>query len=167
MLSFSTTTLAARFTKFTALGALVLASACSGAGTSGTSPVPNTQFCGADTQYLLARPLSGQSVQANSSVVVEIVAAGNNNQIAQSYRNFDLLFVPASNNNGSLQGSASTGSLSITSDKGGYAPFSSDYYYNGTVTSPGLAPQTLYNVYVNAFTSNCVPVGPIGQLGTP
>ena len=167
MLSSETPIVAARAAKFAVLGALVLASACSGGGSSGTSPVPNTQFCGADTQYALARPQSGQSVQANTNVVVEIVANGNNNQIAKSFTNFDLIFVPAGNNNGSLQGSVSTGSLSITSEKGGYAPFSSDYYYNGTIASPGLAPQTLYNVYVNAFTSNCTPVGPIGQLGTP
>lgn len=166
-MTFSDTTwLAERAAKWTALGVLLFASACSGSGNSGTSPVPNTQFCGADTQYALARPQSGQAIQSNVSVLVEIVASGNNNQIARSFANFDLLFVPAGNNTGSLQGSLATGSLSLTSDKGGYAPFTSDYYYNGTIASPGLAPQTLYNVYVNAFTSNCTPVGPIGQLGT-
>ncbi len=147
--------------KLIVLGAtLIELSACSG-GSSGTSPVPNTQFCGNDTQYALARPQSGQGISTGVSTV-EIVVNGNNNQIAQSFANFDLLFVPANNNGQTV----ATGSLSVTSDKGGYQPFNSDYYYNGTIASPGLAPGTLYNVYVNAFTSNCTPVGPIGQLGT-
>lgn|GEM_PF-5173756 len=49
MLFSDATMLAARAAKFAVLGALVLASACSGGGSSGTSPVPNTWFCCADT----------------------------------------------------------------------------------------------------------------------
>ncbi len=139
--------------------ALLAATAC--AGNSGSAPVPNTLFCGNDTQYALARPQSGQAVPIGTSTV-EIVASGNNNQIAQSYQSFDLLFVPANNGNPTV----ATGQLSPARDPNGYQPFTSDYYYNGTIASPGLAPGTLYNVYVNAFTSSCTPVGPIGQLGT-
>lgn len=143
-----------------ALGATLALGACSGGGSSGTSPVPNTQFCGNDTQYALARPLSGQAVPASGSPTIEIVASGTNNQISQSFKNFDLLFVPANSN----APNASTGPLSTTSDNNGYHPFNMDFYFNGTLTSNGLIPGTLYNVYVNAFTSNCTPVGPIGQL---
>lgn len=136
--------------------------ACSGGGSSGTAPVPNTQYCGDDTQYALARPQSGQSIPSGTSTV-EIVASGTNNQISRSYQNFDLLFVPAANSGPNV----ATGPLAAVSDTSGYHPFSSDYYYSGTISAPGLAPATLYNVYLNAFTSNCTPVGPIGQLGTP
>ncbi len=73
------------------------------------------------------------------------------------------MFIPANNGGGSLQGSVSTGSLSLTGS-GGYAPYGSDYYYNGTLNSPGLVSGITYNVYVNAYTTNCVPVGPIGSL---
>ncbi len=141
--------------------AMIMISACSGGGGSGTSPVPITQFCGNDTQYALARPLSGQAISTGTPTV-EIVASGSNNQIAQSYRNFDLLFVPANGNGGTV----ATGSLSTAIDQYGYHPFTQDFYYNATIVAPGLAPSTLYNVYVNAFTSNCTPVGPIGQVGT-
>jgi len=153
-----------RLGKFAVLGALFGAAACSGGGTAGTSPVPNTQFCGNDTQYALARPQSGQSVPSNTVTSVEIVASGDNNQIAQSFQNFNLLFVPT---NGFGQ-TVATGGLSRARDNGGFAPFPTDFYYTGTIGNGGtaaLAPGTLYNVYVNAFTSNCTPVGPIGQLG--
>lgn len=134
---------------------------CSG-GSSGTAPVPNTQFCGNDTQYALARPLSGGSIPSGTSTV-EIVASGDANQISASFANFDLLFVPTNSNGPTV----TTGSLSKTSDSGGIHPFPTDFYYNGTINSPGLASGTIYNVFVNAFTSNCTPVGPIGQVGTP
>ncbi len=142
-----------------AIVAALALGACSGGGSSGSSPVPNTQFCGNDTQYALARPLSGNTIPTGNTTI-EIVASGTNNQISQSYRNFDLLFVPANNN----VGNGSTGPLSTTSDSGGYHPFSMDFYYNGTLAANSLVSGTLYNVYVNAFTSNCTPVGPIGQL---
>ena len=151
---------------FAVLGALVTMTACSGGGSSGTSPVPNTQFCGNDAQYALARPQTGLSISAGTGGTVEIVASGNNNQIYNSFKNFELLFVPA-NNNGSTQGQVITGPLSLTSDSNGYAPFTSNYYYNGTIANnqSGLISGVVYNVYLNAFTTNCTPVGPIGQLG--
>ncbi len=144
---------------------IAAATACSG-GSSGTgnSPVPNTQFCGNDTQYQLANPRTGATIAANNNTTVEIVAQDNNNQIFQSFKSFDLLFVPANNGGGSLQGSVSTGALAINGDRNAYAPYGSDYYYNGTISSPGLVSGTTYNVYVNAYTTNCVPVGPIGSL---
>ncbi len=154
---------AMRAGKLVLLGSIFVATACSGGGGStGAAPVPNTQFCGNDTQYALANPRSGQNVSANSNSTIEIVASGNNNQIYQSFKNFELLLVPA-NNNGSTNGQISTGALSLTGANGAFAPFPSDYYYNGTLQS-GLQSGLPYNVYLNAFTTNCVPIGPIGQL---
>ncbi len=148
--------------KLAVLGVIIVGiSACSGGAGSGTAPVPNRQFCGNDTQYALARPQSGTTLPSGVSTI-EIVANGNGNQIAQSYQNFNLLFVPANTGGQTI----ASGPLSLASDPNGYHPFTSDYYYNGTVGSPGLFPGTVYNVFVNAFTSNCSPVGPIGQFGT-
>ncbi|GAC1400383.1 MAG: hypothetical protein NVS2B8_08770 [Vulcanimicrobiaceae bacterium] len=157
-------TLPTRAVALAVFASLLAATGCSGGGSSGSVPVPNTAFCGSDTSYALARPLNGQSIQ-NGTSTIEIVANGSNNQINASFQNFNLFFVPA-NNNGSLQGQVTTGPLARSSDPGGFAPFGSNFYYSGTLQSPGLAPGTVYNVYVNAFTSNCTPVGPIGQLGT-
>lgn len=156
----NSTTAAMRVGKLALLGSIFAATACSGGGSSGAAPVPNTQFCGNDTQYALANPQSGQNITANSNATIEIVASGNNNQIYQSFKNFELLLVPA-NNNGSTNGQVATGALSLTT--GTFAPFPSDYYYNGTLQS-GLQSGLQYNVYLNAFTTNCVPIGPIGQL---
>lgn len=150
-----------RVGKLAALAALAGVTACSG-GSTGASPVPNTAFCGNDTQYALAIPQTGQTIPANTTATIEIVASGNNNQIYSSFKNFDLLLVPAYNN-GSTAGQVATGPLSLTGANGAPAPFPSDYYYNGTLQT-GLASGVLYNVYLNAYTTNCTPVGPIGQL---
>jgi len=61
---------------------------------------------------------------------------------------------------------AQTGPLTATSDPSGPHPFSSDFYYNGTVQSPGLFAGQQYDVYLNAFSSNCTPIGPIGSFFT-
>ena len=157
------TTVAPRVGKLALLASILAATACSGGGGStGAAPVPNTQFCGNDTQYALANPQNGQSTSANTNSTIEIVASGNNNQIYQSFKNFELLLVPA-NNNGSTNGQVSTGALSLTGANGAIAPFPSDYYYNGTLQS-GLQSGLQYNVYLNAFTTNCVPIGPIGTI---
>ncbi len=142
-------------------GALLAMNACGGgSGTSGTSPVPNSGYCGNDTQYALANPQSG----GNSSTTgqsFEIVVNGNNNQIAQSFQNFQLVLVPQNNSSGGV----TTGPFSRASDPNGYHPYTTDYYYTTQLQSNLQSGQT-YNVYVNAFTSNCTPIGPIGQLYT-
>ncbi|MDQ2858430.1 MAG: hypothetical protein M3R53_07235 [Candidatus Eremiobacteraeota bacterium] len=132
-------------------------SACGGGGSSSS----NVPLCGSDTQYQLASPQSGAYVGPGTPTV-EIVANGSSNQIYNSFQNFDLLFVPT---NASYP-TVPTGSLSQSSDPNGYHPYSSDFYYKGTVLSPGLTAGLTYNVYLNVFTSNCSPIGPIGQLGT-
>lgn len=142
-------------------GASLLAiTACGGGGSAGTAPVPFSQYCGNDTQYALAKPQSGANISTGSQTF-EIVASGNNNQIYQSYQNFQLILVPQNNTN---QG-VTTGQLSLTSDRSGYQPFSSNYYYNAQLQT-NLQPGQLYNVFLNASTSNCTPIGPIGQLYT-
>ena len=156
------TTVAPRVGKLALLASIFAATACSGGGSTGAAPVPNTQFCGNDTQYALASPQSGHNIAANSNATIEIVANGNNNQIYQSFKNFELILVPA-NNNGSTNGQINTGTISLTGVNSSFAPFQSDYYYNGTLQS-GLQSGLQYNVFLNAFTTNCIPIGPIGQL---
>jgi len=141
-------------------GALLAMTACGGGGSSGTSPVPNSGYCGNDTQYALANPQTGGNISTTGQSF-EIVVNGNNNQIAQSFQNFQLVLVPQNNNNGGV----TTGSFSRASDPGGIHPYPTDYYYSAQLQSNLQFGQT-YNVYVNAFTSNCTPIGPIGQLYT-
>jgi hypothetical protein len=142
-------------------GALLAMTACGGggSGSSGTSPVPNSGYCGNDTQYALASPQSGGNISTTGQSF-EIVVNGNNNQIAQSFQNFQLVLVPQNNSGG-----VTTGSFSRTSDKSGFHPYTTDFYYTAQLQSNLQFGQT-YNVYVNAFTSNCTPIGPIGQLYT-
>ena len=47
-------------------GALLAMTACGGGGSSGTSPVPNSGYCGNDTQYALANPQSGGNISFGS-----------------------------------------------------------------------------------------------------
>jgi len=141
--------------------ALLAMTACGGGGGStGTNPVPNYGQCGNDTSYQLARPQSGSNIGTGNQTF-EIVASGNNNQIYQSYQNFQLVLVPQNSNSGGI----TTGPFSLANDKGGYAPFQSDFYYSTQLQGNLQFGQT-YNVYLNAFTSNCTPIGPIGQLYT-
>lgn len=140
---------------------LIALTACGGGASTGTAPVPNFGFCGNDTQYALARPTTGQSF-ASGTPTIEIVANGNNNTIAQSFQNFNLLLLPNNSSSNQVQ----TGPLTAASDPNGFHPFTSDFYYSGTVVSPGLFPGQQYFVYLNAFTSNCTPIGPIGSFFT-
>jgi len=142
-------------------GALLAMTACGGGGSSsGTSPVPNSGYCGNDTQYALANPQNGGNISTTGQSF-EIVVNGNNNQIAQSFQNFQLVLVPQNNSSGGV----TTGSFSRASDNGGFHPFTTDFYYTAQLQSNLQFGQT-YNVYVNAFTSNCTPIGPLGQLYT-
>ena len=133
--------------------------ACGGGGGGGTSPVPNSAFCGYDTTYQLSNPTDGSFISSSQSTF-EIVASGNNNTIASSFRSFDLILVPRNANN-----QIATGGLSQVADPNGPHPYASDFYYSGQVQTP-LAAGQQYSVYLNAFTSNCTPIGPIGTLFT-
>jgi hypothetical protein len=137
---------------------LISFSACGGGGGGGTAPVPSSQFCGNDTQYALANPQNGGFVNSGTPAV-EIVANGNNNTIANSFQNFDLIFVPQFGNN-----QVFTGSLSPTADPNGPHPFASDFYYSATVQPPGLFAGQQYSVFLNA-NANCNPI-PLGTLFT-
>ena len=141
-------------------GTLLAMTACGGGGSSGTNPVPNYGYCGNDTQYQLARPQSGATISTGSQPF-EIVANGNNNQIFQSYQNFQLVLVPQNNSSAGVQ----TANLTQSSDPRGYQPFGSDYYYSGQLQT-NLQSGQIYNVFLNSNTSNCTPIGPLGQLYT-
>jgi hypothetical protein len=140
----------------TLIAAGLLALTACGGGSSGTAPVNNFGFCGNDTQYALARYNPG------GNATIEIVANGNNNTIYNSYQSFDLL-LSLSPNSPNANGTVSTGSLTLSSDSSGPHPFSSDYYYTAT-TQGFLQPGFTYYVWLNAFTSNCVPIGPLGSF---
>ena len=140
------------------IAGLLALGGCGGSSNSGSASVPTTVYCGNDSSYALARPLNGGTISAGTPSV-EIVASGNNNQLGQSYQSFNLLFVPRSN-----APQVQTGGFAAASDPSGYHPFASDFYYSGTVQSPGLFSGQTYDVYLNAFSTNCTPNGPIGAV---
>lgn len=135
-------------------GAALVVTACSG-GSSGSSPVPFNQYaCDGGTQTQLARPLPNSG--GNSGVTsIEIVANNNNNQLGQSYQQYDLLIAPAgaAPNQGYV-----TNALTPVSDTSGPHPYGSDFFYSGTIQGGSLPFGQTFSVYLNAFNSNCSPV---------
>ena len=138
---------------------LVLGLAACGGGSTGTSTPSTGYVCDPGTQVTLARPFSGQTGVSTSTNSIEIVANGNTGTLYNSYQNWNLYLVPQYGYGGQIV----TSSLSLTSDKTGPQPYPSDYYYSATFTG-GLAPGTVYSVYLNANT-NCQPVG-VGSFST-
>lgn len=155
MQSFSRVALLSRTLLFA--GAAVVASACSGGGTgtSGNSPVPINQYaCDGGTQTQLARPAPNSG--GNGSVsTFEIVANGNNNQLGQSFQQYDLLIAPPGVP--PTQGYV-TNALTSVPDPNGPHPFSSDYFYSATLQNGPLQLGQTYDVYLNAYNSNCTAV---------
>jgi len=137
--------------------------ACGGGGSSGTNGIPNpgsNQLCDFNSQGLqLARPGPGQTGVSSGTNTIEIVDNGNSDQLFQSYQQFDLILRDNSGNQWV------TGPLNLVSDQSGPHPYSSDYYYSGTLQGGGLIPGDFYTVYLNAPNTNCTP-GIVGSFST-
>lgn len=141
---------------------LVLAAGCGSGGSSGTAPIPNpgsNNYCDANALGVtLARPQPGSSGVPTSTNAIEIVSYGNGDQLFSSYSQFDVVLADNFGNQ------IVTNFLTLTSDRGGYAPYPQDFYYQGTLRG-SLAPGTLYSAYLNAPNTNCTPL-PLGQFST-
>lgn len=129
---------------------LPLVAACGGS--SGNSPAPPLGPCNPDAQVQLASPVQGSSGVPSNITRIEIVANGNNNQLYNSYAQYQLVAVPSfgspfnSNNN-----------LSLASDPNGYHPYQNDYYYAANFNNGQFVPGTTYAIYLNVNSTNCQP----------
>jgi hypothetical protein len=139
---------------------LAVLAACGGGGSSGSNAVPNpgsSNYCDSNSNgVLLARPTSGFPM--TSANTIEIVSNGNGDQLYQSYTMFDLILRDNFGNQ------YTTNPLSIVSDANGPHPYSSDFYYAGTVQG-GLPSGDTFQVYLNAFNTNCTPLS-VGFFST-
>lgn len=121
------------------LGSLSLA-ACSGIGGSGNS-IPGTlgYQCNPGTQVQLARPAQSQS-GAGSVNQIEIVANGNNNTLANTYGQWNVVL---QDNFGDPP--LTTNTLNAVADPSGPHPYSSDFFYaaNIGITLPSGATWTV------------------------
>ncbi|MBV9440982.1 MAG: hypothetical protein JOZ24_13420 [Candidatus Eremiobacteraeota bacterium] len=149
-------------TRVITVAALLAAAACSGgSSSSGTSPVPtNGVYCDPGTTVQLARPFPGQTGVSTGTNSIEIVASGNNNTLYQSYTSFDIIL------QGHFSGRFSTNALNLApSDPSAPHPYSSDYYYTGTL-SQSLAAGDTYDAYLNIFNSSCTQLPYLGSFST-
>ena len=137
--------------------------ACGGGGSTGTNGIPNpgsNQLCDANSQGLqLARPGPGQGGVSSGTNTIEIVDNGNSDTLFGSYQQFDLNVIDTQTGN-----EIDTGPLNLVSDPSGPHPYSSDYYYSGTLQG-SLQPGRFYNVYLNAPQTNCSR-GLVGSFST-
>lgn len=138
-----------RFARALAVASLFVAAGCGGGGSSSGTGLPPQNFgvCDPGTQVSIANPVPNASGVSPSIGRIEIVANGNNNTLFQSYTNFDVILVDQFRNQ------ITGGPLSLTSDPGGYKPYTSDFYYNSTI--PGLQFGMQYNAFLNIFNSPC------------
>ena len=147
-----------RFAKALFAVALVALAGCGG-GSGSTLPNPGSnQICDPNSNGLqLARPTPGFPQNGNN---IEIVDNGNGDQLGnpQLTGQFDLILRDNFNNE------IDTGFLSAVADNGGPHPYSSDFFYQGTLPV-GLSAGRTYNVYLNAPNTNCTP-GFVGSFST-
>lgn len=138
---------------------LVAVAGCAGGGgSSGTVTPPNSYgLCDPGTQVVLANPQSGQAGVSTGTNSIQIVASGNNNTLYQSYANFDIVLIDGFGNR--------ITSNALTLSNGTYKPFSSDYFYTGTLPT-GLSFGTNYSAYLNIFSSNCQQLPFLGSFST-
>jgi hypothetical protein len=140
--------------------ALVALAGCSGGGSS----IPNggsNQTCDPNSAGLqLARPTPGYPQNGNN---IEIVAAGNGDQLAQFTNQFDLILRDNFGNE------IDTGFLTLVADQNGPHPYPpgnpGDFFYQGTLQNGALQFGRNYNVYLNAPNTNCTP-GFVGSFST-
>jgi hypothetical protein len=109
---------------------LVLAlTACGGGGLGSILGPIAASECTTGTQVELAGPQAGQTVNGSNLGQVTIVANGNNNNLYNTYGQWNLRLTDQFGN--TVQG----GNLSLVSDPNGPHPFSSDFYYASNVGS--------------------------------
>jgi hypothetical protein len=136
----------------------VVVAGCGGG--SGSSGIPNPgsgALCDANSAGIqLARPTPGFP-QTNPNTI-EIVANGNNDDLARFTNQFDLNLIDNFGNE------IDTGFLTAVSDPGGPHPYSSDFFYAGTFQGSLQFGRT-YTVYLNAPNTNCTR-GVVGSFST-
>lgn len=136
---------------------LVIAAGCGGTG-GGSSINPNsTGICDPDAGSIsVARPTPGFPANGNS---IEIVSSSSNDQLHGNPSAFDLVVVDNFNQQ------TVTGLLSLVPDTSGPHPYSTDFYYQGSLNGTTLLSGRTYNVYLNAPATQCTP-GFVGQIFT-
>jgi len=133
------------------------ATGCSG-GSSGSSLNPNsTGICDPDAQQItIARPTTGFPANGNS---IEIVSSSGSDTLHGNPTAFDLLLTDNFGNQ------LVTSPLSLVPDNGGPHPYTNDFFYQGNLNNGSLVPGRTYNVYLNAYNTQCTP-GLVGQIFT-
>jgi hypothetical protein len=97
-------------------------------------------------------PVQGSTGNSPNITSIEIVANGSNNQLYNSYAQYQLVAIP------SFGGTfSSTNNLSRASDNNGYHPYQSDFYYAANFNSNQFVPGTTYSIYLNVQSTNCQP----------
>jgi hypothetical protein len=146
----------ARLARVLFAASLVVAAGCGGGGSSSGLPNPGSnQICDPDAGAIsIARPTFGFPMNGTN---VEIVDSSGSDQLHTFTSQFDLNLVDQF-------GEIDTGFLTLVSDSGGPHPYSTDFYYAGTLNG-GLPSGRTFNVYLNAPNTNCTR-GFIGTLST-
>lgn len=137
--------------------ALVALAGCGGGGSSIPNAGSNAVCDPTATGIQLARPTIG--FPQNNANQIEIVDNGNGDQLFQFTNMFDLQLKDNFNNE------IDTGVLSGVADPGGPHPYSSDFFYAGTLQNGSLQFGRTYNVFLNAPNTNCTP-GFVGSFST-
>jgi len=136
----------------------ILLSACGG-GSSGSTFGNTFGSCDPGTAVQLARPAQGQTGVSTGQNPIEIVASSDQNTLHANYSNFSLILQPQNGGGSTITSSP----LNIVPDNSGPHPFTSDFFYSGSV--PTLQFGTVYTVLLNEPTLGCTPVA-IGSFST-
>ncbi|HET7815190.1 MAG TPA: hypothetical protein VFL13_12545 [Candidatus Baltobacteraceae bacterium] len=134
---------------------LVSLCACGGGGGGifGNNPIFNGgggSECITGTTEELARP-APNSYSPNTNTL-EIVASGNNNNLASSYQNW-YLFAVSNTSGQQIQG----GQLNPVSDTSGPHPYAQDFFYASQLNGALPSGQS-WTVYLTQFNNSCGPV---------
>jgi hypothetical protein len=136
---------------------VVAAAGCGGGSSNSTLPNPGSNaICDANAGSIaVARPSPGFGQNGNT---IEIVSSSGSDDLHSFPNQFDLNLRDNFNN------IIITGALTPVPDNTGPHPYTTDFYYQGTLQSPLQAGLT-YSVFLNAPNTNCTP-GFIGSFST-
>jgi hypothetical protein len=138
-----------------AVSILAAAAGCGGGSGNSLPGSGNGQLCDSNAGSItVARPTPGFGQNGNT---IEIVSSSSTDDLHGNPGAFDL-------NLQSNFGNTITGSLSLVPDPSGPHPYTSDFYYQGTLQTPLQAGVT-YSVFLNVPSSNCSP-GFVGSFST-